>query len=1160
MSTSQGTLSLLAQEFEKVIAPIHEKLEEDQLLALLEQLGLRLDAVLGPSNAVQNAVGSLLTKVSNLVSQGLELADAISAEDNDRILNLARDMAGLLKGIIADLDALATAIDNAATPSGSISASDIQQFTNQLAVKLVEYTLLRYLEDQYPLLQSIMELPGIVERLPQRIGSTDPDKPPYTQRSLHLDRLGDLFSDPQGLFQSLYGWGGNSLEVDLLFQRLAALLGQLNVPVHVLPPEGTITTKRLQIGDLLITPDLSASPDHLTLTINRAISSLATIEVPLGLSNWSVESTVSGELSSGATLVIAPPFNLRVTPTTAGNFTFSISLVGRKPGDQAYILLGEAGGSRLQVDEIRFTTGANLVYDSVSGEAQGAVFVEADLEAGNIAIDLSNADGFLGQLLGSIDLDFDFDLTIGVNSESGFYFVGSSALEIALPLHIDLSVVKIQGLNLRLRPDSSGLPIDLGANLNFNLGALKASVENIGLTSTFGFPSNKKDGNLGPLDFSLGFKPPNGIGLAVDAGPIKGGGYLFFDFDREEYAGALELVFSEWIALKAIGLITTRMPDGSKGFSLLIIITVEFGSGIQLGFGFTLLGVGGILGLNRSVNIDPLALSVRTGAIESVMFPQNVIENAPRIISDLRQFFPTAEGIFLVGPMAKIGFGTPTLISLSMGLILEFPQVNITILGVLKVVLPTEEADILRLQVNFVGRIEPSNSLLWFYAELYDSRILFLTLEGGLGLLVNWGDQANVVVSVGGFHPRYTPPPLPFPAPPRIAVNILNTSVARIRIEGYFAVTSNSVQFGAKAEMYFGFSAISVEGHLSFDALFQFDPFFFSFQFSVKFSVKVFGFGIWGIDISALLEGPTPWYIKGKASFKVTFLGPRIRVNLERTWGENRDTELPPIEVLPLLTRELTALPNWEGVVPNGSQLLVSLRQLGDAEESEALVLHPVGKLRVRQRKLPLDLRMDKFGTQRPSDYRQFSLSASISGASLAVRDVEDQFASGEFLDLENTKKLSSPGFEYQNSGIEIAIEDEQLRSSQAVKRENRYETIIIDNNFKTHRVRFYRFFETVFADLGGLFRYFLRGSAVKQSPLSLAQQQRVQPFAEKIEVQPHQYAVVSVADLQPHNGTAMHFSSQAKARQYLDQQLETDPKLVGNLQVIPNTELTPVA
>ena len=71
------------------------------------------------------------------------------------------------------------------------------------------------------------------------------------------------------------------------------------------------------------------------------------------------------------------------------------------------------------------------------------------------------------------------------------------------------------------------------------------------------------------------------------------------------------------------------------------------------------------------------------------MFPKDVIANAPRIISDLRAIFPPRKGKFLIGPMAKLGWGTPTLISLSLGIIIEIPG-NIAIVGVLQVALPTD--------------------------------------------------------------------------------------------------------------------------------------------------------------------------------------------------------------------------------------------------------------------------------------------------------------------------------------------------------------------------------------------------------------------------------------------------------------------------------------
>jgi hypothetical protein len=64
------------------------------------------------------------------------------------------------------------------------------------------------------------------------------------------------------------------------------------------------------------------------------------------------------------------------------------------------------------------------------------------------------------------------------------------------------------------------------------------------------------------------------------------------------------------------------------------------------------------------------------------------------------------------------------------------------------------------------------------------------------------------------------------------------------RLQGYFAVTSNTAEFGARVEIYFGLSVFSVDGHIGFDALFQFSPFHFIITFSATMSVKVFGAGL----------------------------------------------------------------------------------------------------------------------------------------------------------------------------------------------------------------------------------------------------------------------------------------------------------------------------
>ena len=67
---------------------------------------------------------------------------------------------------------------------------------------------------------------------------------------------------------------------------------------------------------------------------------------------------------------------------------------------------------------------------------------------------------------------------------------------------------------------------------------------------------------------------------------MTGGGYLYLDPAAGEYAGALELTI-EKIGVKAIGMLSTKMPDGSPGWSLLLFLYFQLPP-IQLSFGFTL--------------------------------------------------------------------------------------------------------------------------------------------------------------------------------------------------------------------------------------------------------------------------------------------------------------------------------------------------------------------------------------------------------------------------------------------------------------------------------------------------------------------------------------------------------------------------------------------
>src|SRR6185436_15184377 len=287
-------------------------------------------------------------------------------------------------------------------------------------------------------------------------------------------------------------------------------------------------------------------------------------------------------------------------------------------------------------------------------------------------------------------------------------------------------------------------------------------------------------------------------------------------------------------------------------------------------------------------------------------------------------------------------------------------------------------------------------------------------------------------------HPQFNPPPLPFPSPRRISFSILSTPVQRIRVEGYFAVTSNTVQFGAHAELVLGFDDFGLQGHIGFDALIQFSPFYFIVQISASVSLKAFGVGLFSVRVAFALSGPSGWRARGEGSISLLFFS--ISADFDISWGESKDTTLPPIAVVPILTGELNKPENWKAELPAANNLLVSLRKLDPAVDT--LVLHPVGTLRVSQKAVPLDLNIDKVGNQKPNDAKRFSIEVLPNGLGKAA-DATEQFAIAQYQNMDDATKLSRPSYQQLTAGVQLSVTGQQLNSSHAVRRVVRYEQII---------------------------------------------------------------------------------------------------------------------
>jgi hypothetical protein len=1155
-----GTMERVAVEVARMLEPLTERLATGQVVPLFAELGLPLPPALAASPAVKDAVSAALSVLNAVPAAATGLVDADAGGD-DAVAAALAELLMVMTGAYAAVRALGTAVRTAVTNAGQVSAP-VQEVLADLPQRLIGFASVTYLLARRPAFGNLLALFGLVD---DTVVPPDGDRPAYQFRKLRLDRLKVFLKDPLQALADLYGWGRPAAPLDAasLLGRLRDLTTAVGIPTSlVIGPDG----RPELFGFMFQLGPAAGTPTQLDLGLNIVDFSGLDLPLPFG-TTWAAHLRGTGGLNLGPVVRIEPPATLRPqAPAPGVNGELSVTFDRTSPPTGPIVLIGTATGTRLTVETIHVALG--VAFEAGAGGVSARPVLDIELTGGKLVIDPAGADGFIAELLRGVRLEAAFDVAVTVDPEHGLQFRGSGGLETQIPVHVKLGALEIPQIVLGVRAGPAGPTLELSAGLSAALGVLDSVVDRVGVLVDLSFPDG--GGNVGPAQLDVAFRPPTGVGLSVNAGIVAGGGFLSFDPERGEYAGVLELDFAGIVEVKAIGLITTRMPGGGTGFSLLIVLTAEFGGGgIQLGFGFTLLGVGGILGLNRRMDLDALVEGVVTGSVQSVMFPKDVVANAPRIISDLRKFFPPEDGTFLVGPMAKIGWGTPTLVSVSLGVIVEVPPGNIAILGVLECVLPSEDIPLLVLRVSFVGALEVDRSRLWFFAKLFDSRILSMTIDGGMGLLVVWGDSPDFVLSVGGFHPSFTPPPLPFPVPPRLSVDILNSPGQLIRVSGYFAITSNTVQFGAKAELRLGLSDFGVEGHLSFDALFRFSPFSFVVQISAGVSLKAFGVGVFGIDLNFTLEGPAPWRAHGRGSITLLFF--EISADFDITWGEERTTTLPPVAVLELLAAEVDKTEGWQTRLPaGGSNPLVTLRTLTPGDD---LVLHPLGSLFVQQRAIPLDVRIDRVGAQRPSDGRRFRVEPALNSGLVRRSVTGDKFAMAQFQDMDDAAKLSRPAYETQDAGLELVAAGGAIASARVVRRSARYELSIVDNEAPgmvgtmraaTAPVRDGRVRGQLYTPPATVFNQLLEGSSTARSPLSQQEARRRQPFAaeETVRVPGGRFVVAHLRNNQQAyppaaaSATSSSFRSVATAEDAMADWIHTDPALAGQLHVLRQAEV----
>ena len=687
-----------------------------------------------------------------------------------------------------------------------------------------------------------------------------------------------------------------------------------------------------------------------------------------------------------------------------GDFALGINLARTK---DALTIGSDELGVKLVIDELgaglNLKNGApNLAFFARRGKAT-----------------LKPNDGFLKLILGE-GIVLDFAVEAEADQFGKLRLKNGTGLKASLPVPtLPTGPFELQLINLGLNPvngDFQHLQVELSASFGVELGPFTASVDRLGMLLDLDMLSNPPT-----LDFVV--KPPNGIGLRLDAGIVKGGGYLYIDIPRGEYAGVLELKLLA-IGVKAFAILNTKTD---ADFSLLLLIYGQFPA-IQLSFGFTLTGIGGLIGVQHTANPQALSQGIGNGSLDAVLFPANPVGDAPKIINTLRTLFPVKRGGFVIGPMLELGWGTPSLVTVRLGLLIEASQ--FVILGQAIVQLPpavSADLALLYLRLDFVGSVVFSPLRIAFDAKLVHSRVAFTTITGQFAFRAEFGDHPTFLISAGGFHPRFKEVPSDIPAPFDRVGTSFSIGPIGVSYKGYFAITSATVQAGSDLRIWADIGIASIEGGFGFDAICYLQPkFYFEVDLYAYLAVEVFGEDFAAIRLEGHLSGPGRWHIAGRAKVETPWPLPDFTLNVDESWGTDRETPAIAVDVAGLLSKEISKPANWSAQLPQGGE---SYLTLADITPNADVLAHPLGSLLFQQKLVPLNLRLAKASGSKINGANEFfdatlNLTQNTGAVSPKAPIIQkDFFASAQFLDMSQDDKLAKPSFEAYPAGVELSDE-----------------------------------------------------------------------------------------------------------------------------------------
>lgn len=992
-------LKIFVKDIITMIKSLTDKLTQEGFNDLLTDLGLNFPASDYPG------FDNLISKINNLD----DIENLPTAYDD--FLSLLSD----INEIIIDIKNLSAAMRNV-----------VPDFDTEFGSKVFNYLLINYLEQYRPAILAILKSIEIIQI--NYILSAE-NIPAYRDIRVNWSNFQRLFSSP-GILGEIYQWDTNlpfnaEKFLNLLEEIIVAVdipSGQFNIPTQLAKElyntendEDYIHQKVLRIPFVEL-PNSEIGYAEIALLIlgipiknspDKSLKGFAIVPYSVGETNKEFQITNSLHLDlNGAFNGLLPIsiFPRQIDIDSEVNATFSIQL-SHEISEGKIVLFGNPDSSRFEYQNM--LTGLQISYTNNRPDLR----LNFSLTDASIILEKKEGDGFLQKILPSNPISLNFDIAFGWSSVEGFYIKGGGGFEYTFPINQHLGPFFINSVDLGLDANNDHIKLISAITGSANIGPVTAVIGKVGLSAEVEFG---KPGIFGNADFALGFKPPTSIGLAIDAEGLRGGGFL--SIEKSNYAGILNVAYQDTFDLTVIGLITTELPNGQSGFSMVLSILAKF-QPVQLGFGFALKGVGGLIGIHRSLQIAALQKAYRERALDAILFPENPIQDAIKIINAIRAIFPPEENYHSFGLMALITWGgAAELIQGKLGIMIQIGNpVRIALIGQLHALLPNKEKPIVTINMDLLGCIDCGEETISFDASIYDSKLLSFPISGDMSLRANYGNKPDFALAVGGFFPGYHPT-LPFPNMKRMAIQ-LGGDNAEINLTSYFAITANSIQTGASINLKADWGSIRIKGGAGFDALVIFRPFSFETRFYAWVKVRWKSFNLGGIDIHVTLTGPNRYHIWGYA--EIDFRLVTVEVEFDAKFGKKKEEHLPEVRTFDVLLEQVNDFHNFTAQLPAWASSQVTYKDTVEKNSTEKSYLAPGAYIIFSQKAIPIELQLERYaGGIPPEDERYLSLSLPNE---VTAEDVKAPFSPAQYRNWSDKEKISAPPFENYTCGKKVA-------------------------------------------------------------------------------------------------------------------------------------------